>query len=109
MRPGPERRRAPRVPGRVRYSAGRVEGEGLIEDLSLTGLQLNDTVHRLEPGTVVELYLCVEAVGGGFLARAEVIRKSATGFAVHFTRKSSELQRVLLAAVPAMAAIRPKS
>ena len=98
---GPEHRGPPRLrlPGRVRFSAEGVDGAGLIEDLSLSGLQVVHSDHIPEPGTLVELSLTYEAGSDGLVDRGEVVRKTADGFAVRFTRMSPGLQSALLKAV----------
>ncbi len=53
-------------------------------------------------GTVVELCLSDEAGGAGFDCRGEVVRKTAEGFAVRWTRMSPGLQSALLKAVREM-------
>ncbi len=98
-----------RVPKRVRFSGEGVDGEGLIEDLSLSGIQVVHSDHIPEPGTLVELSLIDEAGTDGLVARGEVVRESADGFAVRFTRISPGLQCILLAAVGEMTALRRKS
>ncbi len=110
-RNGPERRGFPRlrVPEGVRFSGEGVDGKGLIEDLSLSGIQVVDSDHIPEPGTLVELSLTDEAGSDGLVARGEVVRKTADGFAVRFTRISPGLQSALLNAVREMVVLEQKS
>jgi hypothetical protein len=44
----------PTVPGRVNFTAGEIEGGGMILDISAGGANVHEASHRLEPGTKVE-------------------------------------------------------
>ncbi len=108
---GPEQRGAPRLRarGRVRFSGEGVDGKGLVEELSLSGIQIAHSDHIPEPGTIVELSLTNETGSDGLTARGEVVRKTADGFSVRFTRISPGLQNALMKAVREMVALKQKT
>ena len=95
-----DRRDAPRMPGRVHYSAGRVEGEGLIHDLSLTGARVEEVSQNLAPGTRIELYFSVGQDRVPIHAQAEVVRQSRRGFAIRFVKLDNKMKDLLFAALP---------
>ena len=71
-----ERRDAPRLPGRVRFSAGRQEGTGLIEDLSLSGAHIAEANWCPDPGTQVRLYFASKESERPLCAFGKVIRST---------------------------------
>ncbi len=104
---GIERRRAPRIsdkthpslPGRVNFSVEKVEGEGLLHDLSVTGAQVAEVTLHLQPGTLVALYFLEEETQRRMRAVGEVVRETDSGFALRFVRVERELERLVLSAV----------
>ena len=99
-RSGAENREAPRVPGRVYYHADRLEGTGLIEDISVKGAHIVDPKQRLQPGATVSLSFFAGENDARIDIDAEVVRKTDRGFAVRFVRVDSRVQELLLATVP---------
>ncbi len=71
------------------YSYGRVEGDGVLANISYSGARIEDTTMRPEVGTLVILYLYLkppsafEAVTPFKLA-GHVVRRSSTGFAINY-------------------------
>ncbi len=96
--PESERRDAPRLPGRVRFSAGRSEGSGLIEDLSLSGAHVAEASCSPELGTRVRLFFATNESETPLYAFGTVIRRSPSSFALHFEAVEPSLQGFLLAA-----------
>ena len=89
----------PTVPGRVNFTAGEIEGGGMILDISAGGANVHEASHRLEPGTKVELFFLQPKTERRIRGEAEVVRKTKTGFAVRFLRLERELKTLVLAAV----------
>ena len=101
----PENRRgtpraAPQTPIEVHFSAGRIDGTGMLEDLSLSGCQIASASACPAPGTKVELALVRTGKGEPVQALAEVVRSTAKGFAVRFQRVDQRLRDFLTAALP---------
>lgn len=96
---GADRRGAPRASTRVFFSSGRIEGHGLIEDISLTGAQIADAERRLQPGTRVRLQFAL-LEGKPIDVQGEVVRTTTTGFGVRFVNVDARLQSLLLAGLP---------
>ncbi len=85
------RRRDDRIPTplEVHYSSGRVEGVGVLADISYSGALIEDTVMRPEIGTHIVLYVCLKPPGTfeaatPFGLTGYVVRHSSTGFAVEY-------------------------
>ncbi len=93
-----ERRDAPRLPGRVRFSAGRQEGTGLIEDLSLSGAHIAEANWCPDLGTQVRLFFASKESERPLCAFGRVIRSTGSSFAVRFKAVEQGLQGLLLAA-----------
>ncbi len=87
------------MPGLVNFTAGKIEGSGLILDVSLTGAHVREASHRLEAGTKVDMYFLQEKTERRLHAVAEVMRETESGFAVRFLRVERELRCLVLSAV----------
>ena len=96
--PVSERRDAPRLPGRVCFSAGRLEGSGLIEDLSLSGAHVAQVDSCPELGTRVRLFFATDESETPRHATGKVIRRDDSSFALRFDVVEPSLQSFLLAA-----------
>ena len=96
--PDSERRDAPRLPGRVRFSAGRSEGSGLIEDLSLSGAHVAEASCSPELGTRVRLFFATNESETPLYAFGTVVRRSPASFVLRFQAVEPNLQGFLLAA-----------
>ena len=103
-----ERRSAPRTSGRVRYSAGRIEGTGFFYDLSLTGARISTQSGIPRVGTAATLFFCI-GEDDAVTVNAEVVRELDNGFAVRFVRLDPRIQDLLIAALPLTSALREKS
>jgi hypothetical protein len=87
-----------RVP--VLYKGARGRGEGIIWDISATGLRVEVASASLKPGMHVHLKFSYSDHSEPVIAAAEVVRATDTGFAVRFVNMSSTLQDQLRAALP---------
>lgn len=92
-----ERRDAPRFPGRVHFSAGRMEGTGLIEDLSLSGANIAEADCCPALGSRVRLSFATGESQSPLYASGKVIRRRPSGFALRFEAVERSLQNFLLA------------
>jgi hypothetical protein len=92
--PGPERRATPRVQllSHVFFSAGRVEGRGVLHELSKTGARVEDTSPRLKPGTTVQLTFALDQEGQPLDISATVVRETESGFGVQFAEINERLE-----------------
>lgn len=81
-----DRRGAERVarPSSVFFSAGRIEGSGILADLSSTGARIEEVSARLRPGTPVAMTLELHGEGFTFEVKGRVARETESGFAVEF-------------------------
>lgn len=93
-----ERRAAPRLAGRVSFSAGRLEGSGLIGDLSLAGAHVVQATVSPTLGTRVRLFFATPESDHPLSASGRVTRRGATDFALKFDAVEPSLQGALLAA-----------
>ncbi len=85
------RRRDNRIPIRLEafYSAGRVEGVGVLANISYSGALIEETVMRPEIGTRVVLYVYLHprsafAAETPFELAGHVVRHSSNGFAIEY-------------------------
>ena len=92
-------RAAPRAPVQVHFSAGRIDGTGVLEDLSMSGGRIASASACPAPGARVELVLILSGTER-VRAPAEVVRSTAKGFAVRFQRVAAELRDFVPAALP---------
>ncbi len=92
-----ERRDAPRFPGRVHFSAGRMDGTGLIEDLSLSGANIAEADCCPKLGSRVRLSFATGESQSPLYASGKVIRRRPSGFALRFEAVERGLQSLLLA------------
>ena len=92
-----QRRDAPRFEARipVGYSGGRLEGQGIISNLSSSGAALSEITTPVPNG--LKLNLEFGALSGlpWFSLRSEVVRQTEDGFAVRFLEPDSEKRRLL--------------
>lgn len=81
-----ERRAAPRIRllSHAYFSAGRVEGRGVLYDLSATGARIEEATSRIKPGTKIHLTFALDEHDSSVSVSAAVVRETETGFAVHF-------------------------
>ena len=90
---GPERRSSLHVPvgSRALFSADRIEGQGILHDLSPEGARIEEASARLPPRSRVRISF--EILGEVFplWIPATVVRETETGFAVQFL----EMDRLL--------------
>ena len=104
----PDRRRAPRVspgshpavPGRVSFSCGSETGSGTIQDISLTGAQIQEASLQPAPDEQIEMLFLMGAVPRRIRALARVVRRTPSGFAVRFLQLERELEQLILSATP---------
>ncbi len=85
------RQRDGRIPIRleVDYSFGRVEGAGVLANISYSGARIEDTAMRPQIGTRVVLYVYLEPprafeAAPPFELTGYVVRHSPTGFAIEY-------------------------
>ncbi len=93
-----ERRDAPRLPRKVHFSTARMEGTGLIEDLSLSGANIAGTDCCPALGSRVRLSFATSDSQAPLYASGKVIRRRPFGFALRFEAVERSLQNLLLAA-----------
>lgn len=89
--PPTDRRLSPRATSLVLYSSGRIEGRGLIYDLSASGARVVDGSAALNVGAVVQLVLPDFQSLAGAPIRGRVVRLLGSGFAVEFTHPDERL------------------
>jgi hypothetical protein len=88
----------PRVPGRVMFTAGVIEGSGIIMDISATGAQIYRPSVGLAKGAVADLFFLQPDTQRKLRAVGQVVRVTEEGFAVHFLRVERELETLVLSA-----------
>ncbi len=81
------------LPERVYFSFGRIEGVGVLRDVSATGARIAAT-RRLPPGLAIEMYFVVDATRR-LRASAEVVRTTASGFVARFLEVEPDLERLI--------------
>ena len=86
----------PRVPGRVVFTAGVIEGSGIIMDISATGAQIYRPSTTLPKGAVADLFFLQPDTQRKLHAVGQVVRLTDDGFAVHFLRVERELETLVL-------------
>jgi len=91
-----ERRKHPRF--RARFdtlaSSGRMEGAGVLTDISYSGARLESSSLTPELGTKVRLYVFVQPVSP-FELVGEVVRTSSGGFAIAYQIESPDVRRLV--------------
>jgi hypothetical protein len=95
---GGERRKAPRIPWEVQFSSGRLEGTGLIQDLSLSGANVMAVGPQPAPGEPARLFFSTRWSGQPLVLVAQVTRRTDCGFAVRFCDADARLKSQLIAA-----------
>jgi hypothetical protein len=88
----------PRVPGRVSFVAGVIEGSGIIMDISATGAHVYRPSVGLAKGAVADLFFLQPDTNRKLRAVGQVVRVTDDGFAVHFLRVERELETLVLSA-----------
>jgi len=86
------------VPGSVTFTAGVIEGSGIILDISATGAHVYRPTKDLPKGAVADLFFLQPDTGRKLHAVGQVVRHTETGFAVRFLRVERELEALVLAA-----------
>lgn len=91
------RPRAPRVRllSHAYFAAGRVEGRGILHDLSITGACINEASPRVKPGTEIRLTFALREHDVPVRIWGKVVRKTETGFAVEFIKLDRSLRESL--------------
>jgi len=91
-----ERRKHPRF--RARFdtlaSSGRLEGAGVLVDISYTGARLAESTLEPELGAKVRLYVFVQPVSP-FELIGEVVRTAPGGFAIAYQIESPDVRRLV--------------
>ncbi len=108
------RRRENRVPISLKayYSFDRVEGVGVLANISYSGALIEDTSMQPEIGTQIVLYLFLKPPGAfkavsPFKLAGHVVRHSSTGFAIEYDEKfDPNLRRMLDDAIAIVATSR---
>src|SRR3990172_344361 len=88
----------PRVPGSVSFTAGAIQGSGIILDISATGAHIYRPSKDLPKGVVADLFFLQSDTERKLHAVGQVVRHTETGFAVRFLRVERELEALVLAA-----------
>jgi hypothetical protein len=86
--------------GRVRtkfealYSAGRLEGTGVLQDLSYSGAHFEEVSLRPDIGLEIRAYIFIQPVSPLELV-GRVVRHSENGFAIEYKVSDPEVQRLV--------------
>jgi hypothetical protein len=90
------RRGEGRIPTRFEalYSTGRMEGAGVLVDISYSGALFGQTSIRPELGKTIRAYVFVQPVNPIELA-GEVVRLTDDGFAVRYELTDPEVRRLV--------------
>lgn len=90
------RRNKPRFRTRfdVLCSAGDREGAGVLADISRSGARLEGASFCPEPGSKIRLYVFIQPVCP-FELSGEVVRSSASGFAIRFSELDPAVGRLV--------------
>lgn len=86
-----ERRRAPRIPWEVQFSSGRLEGTGILRDLSVSGAHIMALGIQPAPGEPARLYFSTCWTEEPLVVVAKVTRRTDSGFAVRFCEADPRL------------------
>jgi len=86
-----DRRQAARITSVVFYSSGRIEGRGLLYDLSASGARIVDGSTAVALGAAVQLVLPDFPSLAGVPIRGRVARLLGSGFAVEFAQIDERL------------------
>ncbi len=78
----------------VAYSVGREEGIGRLSDISISGALLEQTTSKPGEGSVLQLHVLRDDAPPVDLP-ADVVRHTATGFAVRFSEFTPVLAELL--------------
>lgn len=90
------RRREGRIPTRFEalYSTGRLEGAGVLLDISYSGALFGETSLEAEIGKTIRAYVFVQPVNPIELA-GEVVRVTEDGFAIRYELSDPEVRRLV--------------
>ncbi len=91
------RRGAQRIPARipVAYWSGRVEGQGIVCDVSRLGARISKATSALPTGTKVRIEFGALSGLASFTLPGEVVRQTDDGFALRFLDPDSDNARTL--------------
>jgi hypothetical protein len=76
------------------YSAGRMEGAGVLADISYSGARLDGVSHKPELGSVLRLYVFLHPVNP-FELKGRVVRHTEKGFAIEYKDLDPEIRRLV--------------
>ncbi len=96
-----ESRKRPRVRVRFRaeFSGRRVQGQGLVENISSTGALIEKSSHLLTTGSEVMLRFSFFPGASPVEISAQVVRETENGFAVRFEKMDPRTRNVLRLAI----------
>ena len=91
------RRGAQRIPSRipVAYWSGRVEGQGIVRDVSRLGARISEATSSLATGSELKIELGALSGLASFVLSGEVVRQTDDGFALRFLDPDSDKTRFL--------------
>ncbi len=92
---GPQRAPRERFQAHAFYTADGVEGRGVLTDLSVTGARIKKATDRMATGTRIKLLIAVREDCFPMEIEAEVVRDTASGFAIEFSDVDSRLKNFL--------------
>ena len=97
-------RAAPRIQPKVSFSSGYLEGTGLIQNLSLTGVQIRilGTFRRPTVNSMIDLWFFVGTERKPAVAMGRVVQSSPHRFTVKFIRLDKRIHGLLLASAIAV-------
>jgi len=91
-----ERRKSIRIKTKFEtlFSEGRVEGFGILSDISYTGAQVTETSAKPDLGQQIHLYVFVQPVSP-FKLLGTVVRLTENGFCIEYKEVDSEIRRLV--------------
>ncbi len=92
---GPQRATRERFLAHAFYTADGIEGRGVLTDLSVTGARIKKATDRMATGTRITLLIAVREDCFPMEIKAEVVRDTASGFAIEFSDVDSRLKKFL--------------
>lgn len=94
------------VRARVEYQTFSVRGEGLLWDISGSGARIEKASRPMPPGRKLHLELPFFPDSAPVVLSAEVVRTTASGFAVKFLHLNDRLKKLLEVVLPQAVAFR---
>jgi c-di-GMP-binding flagellar brake protein YcgR len=76
----------------VFFWAGRVEGRGVLYDLSIGGARIDEAAPQMPAGTEIGLTFALREDDSPIQIRGEVVRETPDGFGVKFTEVNEQLR-----------------